>query len=263
MIDSHCHLEHIQNAEEVIDEARKKMKAIVTSVPDPRNFERMLLLGNKYKGFVFVAAGFHPEHVNDFTDEEIEEYMDLIRVNADRIVSIGEVGLDYFWIKDREKQERTKAIFEKFIDLALLLDKPLTIHSRSGEGGDGISETIEILKKKKAKNAMFHCFSGSEENLKECLEHGWYISFATVIVKSRRHQRLAKDTPMEKMLLDTDAPWLDPDAKPGSRDLTNKPWKIERSAEVIAEAKGITKQEVLRQTEENAKKFFRLEFDEQ
>ena len=87
------------------------------------------------------------------------------------------------------------------------------------------------------------------------------ISFATVVVKSKRHQRLAKQAPLDRMLLETDAPWLDPDTKPGSHELTNRPWKIERSAEVIAELKGATKDEILRATEENAKKFFRLELD--
>lgn len=259
MIDSHCHLEHMKDAGKVIELARHKMAAIVTSVPDPRNFEKTMKLVEKNRGFVFAAAGFHPEHVDEFSDEQIEDYLNEIRANADRLVSIGEIGLDYFWIKDSERQKKTKKIFEKFISLALEMKKPMTIHARSGAGGDGISETIEMLKKMHAKNVMMHCFSGTEENLRECLDQGWYISYATIIVRSKRHQRLAKATPIDMMLLDTDAPWLDPDAKPGSGELTNMPWKIEMSAEVIAKAKGISKKEVLDATEENAKKFFRLD----
>ena len=259
MIDSHCHLEHMQNAEEVIEEARGRMTAIVTSVPDPRDFQRTIKMHERHKDFVFVAAGFHPEHIENRSREEIEEHIIAIKTHADQIVSIGEVGTDYFWLKEKDRQEESKAIFEKFIDLALEMDKPLTIHSRGGEGGDGISEAINILKKKGTKNVMMHCFSGSEENLQECLKQGWMISFATVLVKSKRHQRLAKATPLDKMLLETDAPWLDPDTKPGSKELTNRPWKIERTAEVIAQIKGITKEEVLAVTEENAKRFFRLE----
>ncbi len=258
MIDSHCHLEHITNAEEVILEAKKRMKAVVTSVPDPRDLEKTLRLHEKHRSFVFVAAGFHPEHIENRSSEEIEEHINAISANADRIVSVGETGTDCFWLKERSQQEKSNRIFERFIDLALELDKPLTIHSRNGEGGDGITEAIEILKRKKAKDVMMHCFSGSGENLQECLKQGWMISFATIVVKSKRHQRLAKQTPLDQMLLETDAPWLDPDTKPGSRELTNRPWKIERSAEVIAGLKGMTKQEVLRATEENAKKFFRL-----
>lgn len=256
MIDSHCHLEHMPHAEEVIAEARKRMQAIITSVPDPADFEKTMRLREKNRGFVFVAAGFHPEIIDNYTDEQIREHMQLIRANADRIVSVGEVGLDYFWVKEKAKQERTKKIFSGFIDLASELDKPLTIHSRGGEGGDGISEAIELLKNKSARRVQMHCFSGSEENLQACLAEGWYISFATVLVKSKRHQRLAKETPLEQMLLETDAPWLDPDTKPASAELTNRPWKVERSAEVVAGLKDLTKEEVLMQTAENAKGFF-------
>lgn len=258
MIDSHCHLEHMKNAEDVIAEARKRMTAVVTSVPDPEDFDKTMQLREKHEDFVFVAAGFHPEIIDNYTDEDIKDHMNLIRANADRIVSVGEAGLDYFWITDKDKQERTKNVFADFIDLALEIEKPLTVHSRGGEGGDGISEAIEILKRKRAKHVMMHCFSGNEENLADCLQEGWYISFATVVVKSRRHQRLAAATPLEKMLLETDAPWQDPDTKPGSKELTNRPWKIERSAEVIAQLKGLAKEEVLRVTAENAKGFFSL-----
>jgi len=249
----------MKNAEEVIAEARKKMTAIVTSVPDPKDFDKTMQIRERHRDFVFVAAGFHPELIDNYTDEDIKDYMNLIRANADRIVSVGEIGLDFFWVKDTDGQERTKQIFSDFIDFSLDIDKPLTIHSRSGEGGDGISETIKILKEKGAKNVMMHCFSGNEKNLEDCLAEGWYISFATVVVKSRRHQRLATATPLEKMLLETDAPWQDPDTKPASKELTNRPWKIERSAEIIAAIKELTKEEVLQATTENARRFFGLQ----
>jgi len=239
-------------------QAMGKMSAIITSVPDPEDLEKTFRLREKFRGFVFVAAGFHPEVAHKFTDEQIFEYMQELEANSDRLVSIGEVGLDYFWVKEKEEQERTKNIFSDFIILAAKMKKPLTIHARSGPGGDGISETIAVLKKGKAKNVMMHCFSGSEENLKECLDLGYYITYSTVIVKSPRHQRLAKRTPLDQMLLDTDSPWLDPDTKPGSKDLTNKPWKIEKSAEVIADVLGISKKEVLDRTDENARSFFHL-----
>jgi len=254
MIDSHCHLEYMENPDEVIAEAKKRMAAVVTSVPNPDDFQRVFELHRRHPGFVFVAAGFHAEYLERFNDRQIGECIDMIRKNAGSIVSVGEVGLDYFWIKEREQQERSIAVFEKFIDLAAELDKPLTIHCRNGTD-DGISQTIEVLKRKNAKNVMMHCFSGSDENLQDCLGQGWHISFATLVVRSRKHQRFAKATPLEKMLLETDAPWLDPD----SRELTNRPWKIERSAEVIAGLKGIAKEQVLKATEDNARKFFRLQ----
>jgi len=253
MIDSHCHLEHMEDPQGVARQAMGMMSGVVTSAPDPRHFGAVMNLRDKFPGFVHIAIGFHPEHLDEYASEQIEGHIQRIRDNSSKIVSIGEVGLDYSWIKEEAKREKTKIIFKKFIDLSLELKKPLTIHARNGsEGEDAISETIEILKSKQAGNVMMHCFSGSDRNLEDCLKQGWMISFATLIVRSRKHQRFAAQVPMDQMLLETDAPWLDPD----SRELANRPWKIARSAEVIAEIKGISKQEVLDRTEKNARRFF-------
>lgn len=99
-----------------------------------------------------------------------------------------------------------------------------------------------------------HCFSGSEQNLSYALEQNYWISYATIIARSDKHKRLAEKTPLENMLLETDSPWLDPD----SRELTNRPWKIDRSAEIIAEIKEKTKEEILKITADNAIKAFGL-----
>ena len=145
----------------------------------------------------------------------------------------------------------------KFIQLVKELHLPLVIHSRNGrdnkEGSnDGIGDAIDMLIENNCKHVMMHCFSGSEGQLKKCLEQGWMISFATLVCKSFKHQRLASLVSLDKMLLETDSPWLDPD----SQELTNRPWKIEKSAEVIATIKNITKEEILLKTTENAKRFF-------
>jgi len=258
MIDAHCHLEHM-NAEEVIAQARGKMTAIVTSIADIKDAKTVVELHRKHPDFVFACLGFHPEIMKTYTYKEIGYYMGFIRQNRKEVAAIGEVGLDYNWITGKDDQLISREIFEFFIDLAKDLDLPLVIHSRNGrdnkEGSnEGIGDAIEILEKNGCKRVMMHCFSGSEGQLKRCVANGWMISFATVICKSFKHQRLAKITPLDQMLLETDAPWLDPD----SRELVNRPWKIERSAEIIAEKLGITKDEVLRATEDNAKMFFKI-----
>ena len=259
MIDAHCHLEHM-NAGDVIDEARKKgMSAIVTSIADIKDKQVVVQMRKDNPDFVFICLGFHPEIMNQYNDKDIDSYMDFIRKNKEYVSAVGECGLDYNWVTKAEDQERSKEIFLKFIGLSKELRLPLVIHSRNGrdnkEGSnDGIADTIKILIENGCTHVMMHCFSGSEPQMKTCLEHGWLVSFATVIVKSFKHQRLAKAVPLEQMLLETDAPWLDPD----SRELTNRPWKIERSAEIVAQINGITKEEVLSKTAENAKKFFRM-----
>lgn len=258
MIDAHCHLEHM-DAEEVIKEAKGKMTAIVTSIADIKDARNVIDLHKNHPRFVFICLGFHPEVMGKYSDDDIDTYTEFIRHNKKYISAVGEVGLDYNWIVDEEQRNKSKEIFVKFIELSKELDLPIVIHSRNSKdtkdvNTDGIANTIDILESYGCKRVMMHCFSGSESQLKRCVANGWMISYATVICKSFKHQRLAKQTPLSQMLLETDAPWLDPD----SRELVNRPWKIERSAEIIAEKLGVSKDEVLRKTEESAKRFFHI-----
>ena len=260
MIDAHCHLEHIEDVENVIHHAKKAgMSAIVTSIADIADKEKAITLKKKHPDFVFICLGFHPEITDKYTSEDIDNYIKFIRQDKKWISAIGEVGTDYKWLPKSEEQAKSQIIFEKFIDLSKELGMPLVIHSRNGRdnldgGNDGIGDAIEILRNRGCRDVMMHCFSGNETQLKTCLEQGWLISYATVLAKSFKHQRLAKQTPLDRMMLETDSPWLDPD----SRELVNRPWKIERSAEILAGVMNIDKDEVLRVTEKNTKRFFRI-----
>ena len=262
MIDAHCHLEHMPP--EVIEEARPKMTAIVTSIADIKDKHAVIEMRKNNAGFVFICLGFHPEVMGQYNDKDIDSYIDFIRQNKKEISAVGEVGLDYNWNTKVDEQQKSKEIFLKFIGLSKELQLPLVIHSRNGRtpDSDGIGDAISMLIENNCKDVMMHCFSGSESQLKTCMEQGWMISYATVLVKSFKHQRLAKMTPLGQMLLETDAPWLDPDAPPKTfgqqPHLTNRPWKIERSAEVIAGLKDVSKEEILSVTERNAKRFFRI-----
>lgn len=263
MIDAHCHLEYM-NAEEIISRAKKVgMSGIVTSIVDIRDREKIIALKKKHPDFIFACLGFHPEVMDKYSASDIDNYLEFIRQNKKFVSAVGEVGLDYNWIKRADDQLLSRNIFEKFIELSKELGLPLVIHSRNGrdnkEGSnDGIADAITKLKQNDCTNAMMHCFSGNEVQLKDCIGRGWIISFATLIVKSFKHQRLAEATPLDQMVLETDAPWLDPDSPPGTTELTNRPWKIERSAEIIAGIKNMDKEEVLRTTEKNARRFFRI-----
>ncbi len=259
MIDAHCHLEHM-DAEEVIRHAKKAgMSAIVTSIADIKDREDVIALRKKHPDFVFACLGFHPEIMGKYNAGDIDDYIEFIRLNKRYISAVGEVGVDYNWVTKADDQLLSRNIFEKFIELSEELKLPLVIHSRNGrdnkEGNnEGIHDAIEILKKHRCKEVMMHCFSGNEVQLKTCLEEGWMISYATILVKSFKHQKLAKQTPLDQMVLETDSPWLDPDSK----ELTNRPWKIERSAEVLSTLINADKDEILRTTEKNARRFFRM-----
>lgn len=240
--------------ERIIDEARQKMSAIITSVADPKDMDDILRISNRHKGFVFVSLGFHPERIEKYKQQEIDEYIEKIKANKKNIVAIGEVGLDYSWIKDPAKREESKEVFMQFIDLANELRLPMVIHGRNEPGNSEC--THDILRMLDAANVdvVMHCFSGSDANLKEALKKEYYISFATLVCKSDKHKRFANLVPLERMLLETDSPWL----HPTSREMNNRPWLIEESAKVIAGIKGTTKDEVLKITEENAKRVFGL-----
>jgi len=250
MIDSHCHLECMKNADEIIENSKKKLKAVVTSVCEPKDAEKGLELQERHKGFVFLCLGMHPQGLEKYTEKEIDNYTELIKQNKKKIVAIGEIGLDYYWVKNEDQRDRCKEIFSRFIELAKELKKPIVIHCR-----EAWDDTLEILKNHNATNVMLHCFSGNENILKKSLERKYMISYATNICYTKKHSYLIAKTPLYNILLETDSPWLNPE---NPIEITNEPLNIIRSSEIIAKIKGIPKEEVLEIAEGNAKKFYNL-----
>ncbi|MBI4896656.1 MAG: TatD family hydrolase [Candidatus Aenigmarchaeota archaeon] len=250
-IDAHCHIEYMDAS--VLDEAAKRISALVTSVANPADAEKTLAVATRHENFVFVALGMHPDHAIETNDKTLTQYIDLIKKNKNRIVAIGEVGLDYHHMTDEKEKERSKDVFLHFIALANELHLPLVIHSRNA-----MNDTFEFLRHAQVP-VMMHCFDGNAEHLQEALRRNYYISFTAMIVRSEKYQKIAKRTPLENMLLETDAPWLDPE-NPG--ELMNRPWNIIKSAQTIAKIKSLTTEDVLQQTEKNTRKLFRL-FEQQ
>jgi len=136
----------MEKPDEVISEAKDKMLALVTSVADPEDFDKMVKLRDKYPDFVFLTAGFHPERMEKYTDGQMDDYINKIKEIKEKIIGVGEIGLDYNWIKDEINQKRSVGIFEKFIDLAIDLRKPIVIHARNGKR-NAITEVLDILEK--------------------------------------------------------------------------------------------------------------------
>src|SRR3989344_6023453 len=115
MIDSHCHLEqkdYSKDLDAVIDRCKKAgIKALVSSCPDPRDFDRALEIAQKYKGYVFLAAAIHPEYIKEFSQKDIDNFFETLRENKEKLVGIGETGLDYFWVQEPEWREKQKELF--------------------------------------------------------------------------------------------------------------------------------------------------------
>jgi TatD DNase family protein len=255
MIDCHCHLEqedYSSDRDEIIEKCKKELKAVITSCAHPRDFDLTLQLVDKYKNFVFASCGIHPEYIKEISEKEIEETIEKIKQNKDKIVAIGETGLDFFWTKEPEWQQKQKELFIRLIDLSKELKKPLVIHSR-----DAHEETIKILEQKDAKEVDMHMF-GDHHLTKRIVDNGWFISINTIILKSKSHKKIARDCPIERLMLETDAPWLSPKKLLEGIDEKNDPTSIRLVAEKIAEIKKIAFDEVWRKCGENAIKFFKL-----
>ena len=203
-------------------------------------------LANKYD-YIYAACGIHPEEA----DKIPENYIEIIRNLAtnEKCVAIGEIGLDYYWRQDNK--EKQKELFEKQILLSKELDLPIIVHDREAHG-----DTLEILKKHKSKGVL-HCFSGSPETAEEILKLGMYIGLggALTFKNARKAVEVAQMLPLDRLLLETDCPYMAPVPFRGKRNYSGY---IPYIAEKIAEIKGIDTQTVLDITSENAKKLFDL-----
>ncbi|MEM5853301.1 MAG: TatD family hydrolase [Candidatus Aenigmatarchaeota archaeon] len=250
MIDVHCHLEqpdYDQDREEVIEKCRKEMKAVITSCVHPADFELTMRLVEKYKNFLFTTVGIHPEYVKEIGEAERMEFLDIVRKNREKIVGIGEVGLDF--LVEEEWRGKQKEMFKDFIHIAEELDKPLVVHARKA-----FAEAIQILEEEKVRKVLMHFFTANDL-VKKVKENGWYVSVNTTLLTSKKVKKVVRDMPLEQILTETDAPWLGPGGK------RNDPNSVKFVIEKISEIKKMSFEEVDEITTNNAIEFFNLKFD--
>lgn len=250
IINTHSHVNMLRETD--IDEAIQNAidNKIVTIVPsssaqdifDTDNFIK------KYND-VYGYVGVFPEEVKDFSDKTLSDMEEIIKSNP-KIIGIGEIGLDYYW--DKSFKELQKEVFIKQIEFANQMNLPLNIHSREAH-----LDTLEILKKyNKNSTAIMHCFSGSLEFARECIKEGIYIALGGVVTfkNAKKTKEVAKNIPLEYLLLETDDPYLAPVPFRGKE---NQPMYVKYVAEEIANLRGITPEEVAKTSTENAKKIFK------
>lgn len=218
---------------------------VVNNSVDLGTAKKVIALAEKYE-YIYAAVGFHPENLDDMPTDYLQEIAEL--TEHPKVVAIGETGLDYHWDIPREKQKR---VFEEQIKLSLELKMPLVVHDREAHG-----DVFELLRKYKP-NALVHCFSGSVELMREAVRLGFYISLGGVVTfkNARQSVEVASEIPLEKLLLETDAPYMSPVPFRGKR---NDSSKIIYAAEKIAALRNITVQELLNITSENAKRFYKI-----
>jgi TatD DNase family protein len=251
MIDTHCHLEqkdYQRDLEDVISECKKAgLRAIITSCARPRDLGLTLEIAEKHQGFVFATAGIHPEFIKEVRPGLVDEFLDQVKKNQGRIVGIGEVGLDFNWVKERAWQEKQRELFVQMISFARELRKPLVIHSR-----DAYQDALKILEQEDAKRVLLHMF-GDNQLVPRVIDNGYSISLNAIVLRSKKHRKIARDMPLEKLMLETDAPWLHPEGK-GRNDSRS----IRPVAEKIAEIRKIPFRDVWQACARNAVEFFGL-----
>ncbi len=221
---------------------------VINAAVDLPSCETSLSLAHTHS-FVYAAVGIHPSELEGFSPADLEPVMEQIaRFYADeKAVAIGEIGLDYHY--DTVPRDIQKQWFARQVELAVALDAPVIVHDREAH-----EDTLNILKRFKPKGVV-HCFSGSVETMKEVVSLGMYIGLggATTFKNAIKPLEVAKAVPADRLLLETDAPYMAPVPLRGKRcDST----MIAYSAAVIAGVRGITVEELLLQTEQNAKTAF-------
>lgn len=251
--DTHVHLNDemlAPIAEEVVKRAADAgVKTMTVNGYDRRSSLYAVHIAERYPN-VYAAVGIHPhdsDQLDDATCEQIAEW-----VQSPKVVAIGEIGLDYY--RDLSPRELQKKTFIRQIDLARELKMPITVHIR-----DAYGDSLDILKKHKggANGGIIHCFSGSWECAEQALDMGFHISFAGPVTypNAVKLQQVAAKVPLDRLLIETDCPYLTPQAKRGK---TNEPANVVYVAEKIAELRDMDIKELAAITTANAKNVYRI-----
>lgn len=253
LIDSHAHIddERFDKDRDKLIESLKKddIDLIINVGADLQSSIKSVSLSEDYEN-IYAAVGVHPHSAKEMDDSTIEVLKSL--ANREKVVAIGEIGLDFYYDNSPRNIQRQR--FVEQLNLAKKVDLPVIIHSRDAAG-----ETFDILKEAQDGNleGVLHCYSGSVEMALEYIKLGFYISLAGPVTfkNARVPKEVAKAVPLDRLLIETDSPYLTPEPYRGKR---NEPLYVRHVAGTIAELRGIPFEEVANRTSENTKKLFRI-----
>jgi TatD DNase family protein len=251
LFDTHAHLNAIQYEEDIVEVIQRAKSERVTHIVvvgfDKDTIKRAMELTEQYE-MIYAAVGWHPVDAIDMKDEDLEWIKEL--ASHPKVVAIGEMGLDYYW--DKSPKDIQKDVFRRQIRLAKEVKLPIIIHNR-----DATEDVVKILKEENAGEVggIMHCFTGSLEVAKQCMDMNFYISFGGPVTfkNAKKPKEVATEIPLERLLIETDCPYLTPHPFRGKR---NEPSYVKYIAEQIAELKGLSFEEVAKITSDNAKKLF-------
>jgi TatD DNase family protein len=253
LIDTHVHLNADQfeeDVDEVIERARESgVQEMVVVGFDTKTINIAMELVEKYD-FLYAAVGWHPVDAVDCDDEKLAWIEELAA--HPKVVAIGETGLDYHW--DKSPRDVQKDVFRKQIALAKKVGLPVIIHDREAH-----EDIVEVLREEKAEEigGIMHCFQGDIEMAEACLDMNFYISFGGPVTfkNAKLPKEVAKTIPRDRLLVETDAPFLAPHPYRGKR---NEPAYVKLVAEQLAELRGESYEETAALTTENARRLFKI-----
>ena len=252
IFDTHAHYDDeafSDDADELLEKLPELgVTGVITCGVDLVSSAHALDLAKKYP-YIYAALGFHPENIGDERKGDLDLIEQLLETE-DRAVAVGEIGLDYHYEEGAPKGTQIE-LFSRQVEMANRLSLPIIVHDR-----DAHEDTMNILKKYKPQGVV-HCFSGSVEMAREVIKLGMYIGLGgvTTFKNARKSIEVAKDIPLDRLLLETDAPYMAPVPFRGKR---NDSSLIAYSAQAIAEARNMDTQELLNATAENAKRLFKI-----
>lgn len=252
IFDSHAHYDDEsfnEDRELVIDEITNRgVIGVLNCGSSMEGAIKSVELSKKYDMF-YAAVGVHPEFADGVNENTIEELRSLAM--NEKVKAIGEIGLDYYYEENPPREVQRKA-FRMQMKLAEELGLPVVIHDR-----DAHEETLNIIKEFPKVKGVIHCFSGSVEFARQCLKEGYYIGFTGVVTfkNAKKIMEVAKEVPIDKLLVETDCPYMAPTPHRGKRNQSNY---IEYIIDKIAEIKGITVEELSEETIKNTERFLNL-----
>ena len=252
LFDTHAHMDDLAFAEDrkelLRDLPNYQIGLLMNPACSRESSYNAVELAKEYD-YIYAAVGSHPDVADEVNEEVLEEYRKLCKLN-DKVKAIGEIGLDYHY--EDIPREIQKQAFRAQMALAAELDLPVIVHEREAHE-DGMAIVREFPQVK----GVFHCYSGSAEMARQLVELGWYIGFTGVLTfkNARKAVEVAASIPLERIVLETDCPYMAPDPFRGKR---NDPSKLYRMAEKLAEIRGVSVEEIHRITMENGKRLYRI-----
>lgn len=250
LIDSHAHLDNEQfneDREEVLNRIKENLDFAVNIGYNLASSKKSVEFAKNYD-FIYAVVGVHPDDIGEYSDEVERELEKLAQ--EDKVLAIGEIGLDYHWMTFPKEQQQE--VFRKQMKLAQRVGKPVAIHSR-----EAMEDTLKILKEFPDVKGIFHCCPGSVETAKEVIDN-YYLGIGGVLTfkNAKKLVEVVENIPLDKLIIETDCPYMAPTPYRGKR---NEPIYVEYVARKIAEIKGISYEEVVEVTNKNTRKAYGME----